>query len=338
MNLVKEILLEPRWDQKEFTLIKQQTLSQIRQQEASPRSVAENTFNKLIYGENNVRAKNILGNKDSVTAISLEDLQTFYLKNISPNQTRVHVVGAIDKKAVLASLSELKANWPSTKVAIPSYDPPIEPKQSKVYFYDIPNAKQTVVNIGYLALAVTDKDYYPATIINYILGGGGFASQLTQGLREGKGYTYGINSRFSGSKDPGIFRIFSQVRSNVTLESAELIKEILENYGKTYSQQDLATSKSFLIKSNARAFETANAKLGLLNNISKYDWPEDYVKQREKIVKNITIQTVKTLADKYLDPKQMIWFFVGDANTQLARMKALGFGEPILLNPASPQK
>jgi zinc protease len=338
MNLVKEILLKPRWDQKEFTLIKQQTLSQIRQQEASPRSVAENTFNKLIYGENNVRAKNILGNKDSVTAISLEDLQTFYLKNISPNQTRVHVVGAIDKKAVLASLSELKANWPSTKVAIPSYDPPIEPKQSKVYFYDIPNAKQTVVNIGYLALAVTDKDYYPATIINYILGGGGFASQLTQGLREGKGYTYGINSRFSGSKDPGIFRIFSQVRSNVTLESAELIKEILENYGKTYSQQDLATSKSFLIKSNARAFETANAKLGLLNNISKYDWPEDYVKQREKIVKNITIQTVKTLADKYLDPKQMIWFFVGDANTQLARMKALGFGEPILLNPASPQK
>jgi zinc protease len=140
-----------------------------------------------------------------------------------------------------------------------------------VYFYDIPNAKQTVVNIGYLALAVTDKNYYPATIINYILGGGGFASQLTQGLREGKGYTYGINSRFSGTKDPGIFRIFSQVRSNVTLESAELIKEILENYGKTYSQQDLATSKSFLIKSNARAFETANSKLGLLNNISKYD-------------------------------------------------------------------
>jgi zinc protease len=338
MDLVKEILLEPRWDQKEFTLIKQQTLSQIRQQEASPRSVAENTFNKLIYGENNIRAKNILGNKDSVAAISLEDLQTFYLKNISPNQTRIHVVGAIDKKAVLASLSELKANWPSTKVAIPSYDPPIELKQSKVYFYDIPNAKQTVVNIGYLALAVTDKDYYPATIMNYILGGGGFASQLTQGLREGKGYTYGINSRFSGTKDPGIFRIFSQVRSNVTLESAELIKEILENYGKTYSQQDLATSKSFLIKSNARAFETANAKLGLLNNISKYDWPEDYVKQREKIVKNITIQTVKTLADKYLDPEQMIWFFVGDANTQLARMKSLGFGEPILLNPASPQK
>jgi zinc protease len=169
--------------------------------------------------------------------------------------------------------------------------------------------------------------------MNYILGGGSFASQLTQQLREGKGYTYGIFSRFSGTKDPGTFSVFSQVRSNVTLESAQLIKEIIENYGKNYSQQDLITSKSFLIKSNARAFETANAKLGLLNNISKYDWPLDYVKQREQTVKNITVKEVKVLAKKYLDPNKMIWFFVGDAKTQLSRMKALGFGEPILLNP-----
>ena len=53
---------------------------------------------------------------------------------------------------------------------------------------------------GYPALAATDEDYYHATVMNYILGGGGFASQLTQQLREGKGYTYGINSGFSGSK------------------------------------------------------------------------------------------------------------------------------------------
>jgi zinc protease len=338
MDLVKEILLEPRWDQKEFTLIKQQTISQIRQQEASPRSVASNTFGKLIYGENSIRAKNILGNKDSVEAISLDDVKAFYQKSISPIQTRVHVVGAIDKTAVLASFTALKENWPVFKVTIPSLTKPSKPEKSKVYFYDIPGAKQTVVNIGYPALAATDKDYYPATIMNYILGGGSFASQLTQQLREGKGYTYGVFSRFSGTKDPGTFSVFSQVRSNVTLESAQLIKEIIGNYGKNYSQQDLATSKSFLIKSNARAFETANAKLGLLNNISKYDWPLDYVKQREQTVKNITVKEVKGLAEKYLDPNKMIWLFVGDAKTQLARMKALGFGEPILLNPDSPQK
>jgi zinc protease len=95
----------------------------------------------------------------------------------------------------------------------------------------------------------------------------------------------------------------------------------------------LATSKSFLIKSNARAFETARAKLGLLGNISTYNWPHDYVKQREQTVKNMTVRKVKMLASQYLNSDQMIWLFVGDANTQLPRMKTLGFGEPVLLNP-----
>lgn len=337
MDLVKEILLEPRWDNKEFSLIKQQSISQLIQQQASPRSVADNTFNELIYGTTNIRSKNILGDKNSVESITLEDIQAFYQKNLSPNLTRVHVVGDIDKKTVLDSLTELKANWPASKVTFPSMTTASIPKQAKVYFYDIPDAKQTVINIGYPALAATDKNFYPATIMNYILGGGSFASQLTQVLREGKGYTYGIFSGFTGTKDPGTFRIFSQVRSNVTLESAELIKEILENYGKGYSEQDLATSKSFLIKSNARAFETANAKLGLLDNISKYNWPTDYVKQRENTVKHITVKDVKALADKYLNPNKMIWLFVGDAKTQLPRLKNLGYDEPILLNPIKEQ-
>ena len=57
-----------------------------------------------------------------------------------------------------------------------------------------------MLRVGYPALAQTDKDFYPATVMNYILGGGGFASRLTQELRETKGYTYGINSGFSGTK------------------------------------------------------------------------------------------------------------------------------------------
>ncbi|NJM54391.1 MAG: insulinase family protein, partial [Blastocatellia bacterium] len=175
-------------------------------------------------------------------------------------------------------------------------------------------------------------DFYSATIMNYILGGGGFASQLTQQLREGKGYTYGIGSNFSGTKSIGTFNISSGVRSNVTLESMQLVKEILQNFGKNYNEQDLETTKGFLIKSNARAFETAGAKLGMLNNISKYGWKYDYVKQREAVVKAMTVQQIKSLSQKYLDANKMYWLVVGDAKTQLPRLKELGFGEPILLN------
>ena len=168
--------------------------------------------------------------------------------------------------------------------------------------------------------------------MNYILGGGGFASRLTQELREGKGYTYGINSRFSGTKAKGAFTISSGVRSNVTLESTLLIKNILEDYPETFTQKDLETSKSFLIKSNARAFETANAKLRMLSNISSYNWNVNYIKEREQVVETMTVERVKELAVKYANPKKMIWLVVGDAATQLERMKKLGFGNPVLLN------
>lgn len=189
-----------------------------------------------------------------------------------------------------------------------------------------------MIRFGYPALAQTDGDFYPATVMNYILGGGGFASQLTQQLREGKGYTYGIGSSFSGTKSPGPFMIASGVRSNVTLESAQLVKEILENYPKNYSENDLETTKGFLIKSNARAFETAFAKLNMLDNISSYGWKYDYVKGREQIVKAMTVKQIKDLSEKYLKVDKMIWLVVGDAKTQMPRLKELGFGEPILIN------
>lgn len=332
LALVQEILLEPRWDEKEFNLIKQSTVSQIRQQEANPNAIAQNFYNELIFGKNNIRSRNILGTIESINAITIDDLKSFYSRSISPSVARMNVVGSLGKDAIIAPLASLVTNWKSKLVNIPSYATPNPPELSKVYFYDVPDAKQSVIRFGYPALAAIDKDYYPATVMNYILGGGGFASQLTQQLREGKGYTYGINSGFAGTATPGAFTIGSSVRTNVTLESAQLIKEILENYGKNYSATDLETTKSFLIKSNARTFETAGSKLNMLENISKYAWMPNYVKQREKIVNEMSIERIKELSKKYLDAKKMIWLVVGDAKTQLPRMKELGFGEPILLN------
>jgi zinc protease len=338
LALVEEILLEPRWDAKEFDLVKQSTISQIRQQEANPNAVAQNNYNLLIYGKDNIRSRNILGTVETVNAITLNDLKTFYAKNISPSVARMHVVGARDKNAITKPLSNLSKKWASKTVVIPDYKTPSAPAKSVVYFYDMPDAKQSVIRFGYPALAQTDKDFYPASVMNYILGGGGFASQLTQQLREGKGYTYGINSNFSGTRSPGAFTIASGVRTNVTLESAQLVKDILQSYGKNFSASDLETTKSFLIKSNARAFETAGAKLNMLENISKYGWKYDYVKEREQIVKAMTVEQIKDLSNKYLNAGKMYLLVVGDAKTQLPRLKDLGFGEPILIQKQSGEK
>lgn len=331
LDLVQEILLAPRWDDKEFALIKQSVLSQIRQQDAEPNALASRNFAKLIYGKDDPRSRNILGTADSVNAITIEDLKAYYQANLSPSVARMHVVGALPKATVTRSLAALGREWKAKPVALPAVASAAAPAPAKVYFVDVPDAKQSVLQVGYRALAVTDPDYYPATVSNYILGGGGFASRLTQQLREGKGYTYGINSSFGGSKSAGPFVIASGVRSNVTLESAQLVKQILQDYPASYSAADLETTKNFLVKSNARAFETASAKLAMLDNMSKYGWRADYLKERERIVQSMTLPQVQALSQKYLDPSKMVWLVVGDAKTQLPRMKALGFDEPVLI-------
>lgn len=332
MNLVREIVLEPRWDQKEFDLIKQSVLSTIERRKGNPNSIASTEFAKLVYGEGHVLGNNIMGNEASVNAISLEDLKAFYKANMSPSVTNIHIVGAITENTVQNSLVDLNSNWRSREVIIPEISIPNAPEKSKVYFYNIPDAKQSVIKFGYGALAETDKDYYPAEIMNYRLGGGGFASELMQQLREAKGYTYGIYSGFNGTNIKGPFEISSGVRSNVTYESASLVKNILENYGENYDENDLNITKSYLIKSNARAFETNYSKLSVLQDISNYNFPDNYVQLRENIVKDMTVEEVRKLSEKYLDSNKMIYLFVGDAKTQMDKLEQLGFGKPILLN------
>ncbi len=334
IELLTEILLEPRWDEQEFALAKQRTISRIQQLRADPNAIAQNAYNRLLYGDSSLWAANILGTIESVEAIALADLQTYYEQYLDPSVARLHVVGAVTPAEVTRSLQPLAERWSARPVPTTPPATPDIPQTARVYFYDVPGAKQSVLRIGYPALPATDADYYPGVVANYILGGGGFASRLTQELREGKGYTYGIRSRFSGSEETGTFTISSGVRSNITLEAVRLIRQILSDYPATFTPQDLQTTQGFLIKSNARAFETAGAKLSLLKNISAYGWSYDYVKQREATVKRMTVERIQKLAKQYLDPDRMIWLVVGDAATQLERLKKLGYGEPVLLNPA----
>ena len=116
LALVEEILLEPRWDEKEFGLIKQSTLSQIRQQTANPNAIAQNNYNLLIYGKDNIRSRSNLGTAESVNAITLDDLKAFYAKNISPASARMHVVGAINKAKIVGSFAGINSKWTGKKV------------------------------------------------------------------------------------------------------------------------------------------------------------------------------------------------------------------------------
>lgn len=331
VSLMTEMLLEPRWDEEEFSLAKARVVNEVQSLSANPNAIANRAYAEVTFGEDHILAKPVRGEEASVNAMTMDDLKAYYAANLSPSAANFRIVGAVTEDDVKSALQRLENEWAAKDVVYPDADAPVAPEQSTVYFYDVPGAKQSVIRFGYPALKRTDDDYYPASFMNYRLGGGGFASRLTQELREGKGYTYGIGSGFSGTSRYGNFVISSGVRSNVTYEAAALVKEILENYGATFTEEDLDVSKSFLLKSKARAFETLGAKLGVLENIADYGLPYDYVRKQDEIVEAMTVERVKELAGQYIRPGAMNYVVVGDAETQAARLADLGFGEPVML-------
>jgi len=329
-QLVEEILLEPRWDEKEFDRIIKQTMENINRSKVNPTSVARNVFFKLVYGDKHIFSVPTRGTAESVGTITIDDLKAYYAKNFSPSVAYLTIVGDISQETAVAAFKSLEEKWASKDVSLPEFEVPAPLEKPVVYFVDFPGARQSVISIGNLSLPATDADYYPAYVMNYKLGGSfnGFVNLV---LREEKGYTYGARTSFSGYLNPGPFIASSQVNSQATQESVQIFRDLMTNYREGIAPEDLQFTKDTLIKSNARNFETLGALLGILNDIAMYGYPDDYIKQQEEFVKNLTAEKHKELAQKYIDPGRMIYLVVGDAATQVKPLEELGLGEVILI-------
>ena len=331
-GLMKEIILEPRWDTAEFSMAQTATRNSIIQAEAQPGRVASLLFNKLLYGTNNILGYNTRGTKESINKITLKDLKDYYENNFSPDITKILIAGNVTMEQALAALKPFEAEWKSKEIKMNSYPIPANPEKSQIYFVDIPGSRQSVIYTGYLALSRNDPDYVKADFINYRLGGA-FTSILNQILREEKGYTYGASSYFQEMKVKAPFAVATSVRSDATFESVKIIKEEMEKYRKGITENDLQFIKNCMILSNALRFETNGALIGMLSTMSKYDLPDDYIKKEESVINNMTIEEHKAITDKYIIPDKMYYVIVGDAATQMNPLEKIGFGKPVLVKP-----
>lgn len=331
LALVEEILLEPRWDAVEFERIRQATLGTIAQRNANPNAIAGSVFNRMVYGGNHILSQPITGNESSVNAITLDDLKAYYKAVFSPKVASFQIAGDMKQGRAVKSLENLAKKWSGNDVSFPVFKLPEQELKSKLFFVDIPDAKQSVIMTGALAVSRNHPDFFPISFVNYKLGDG-TGSKLFSVLRLEKGYTYGANSFLMPRAITGPFIASSSVQSMFTLESVKLFNEIISGFGKAYSDEDLETTRSAMIRSNAGKFETIGSLMGMLGDISTYGLPVDYVKKEEKLAVKISLADAKTAYDKYIRADKMIYVVVGDARTQFERLKEAGLGEPVLID------
>ena len=322
MKLVEEILLEPRWDEAEFNRLKTALETNLKGREANPQSIASMAFFELLYGENNSFGTPGNGSLESAQAITKEDLKAYYA-NLSPENASFHIAGAIGKDRVTKVLDNLSKNWNTKAPEIKEDEIAAKGEAGTLYFIDVPDAKQSVILIGKLALSENDENASKLGFANEILGGGS-SGKLFQTLRIEKGYTYGAYSGISENEAISPFYISTSVRANATLPSLQIIEEMVKNYADDFGAEEVELTQNKLLKENTRAYESLGAKLGILRDLSKYNKASDFIEQQQKDLMNMTEADFKEVIREYLNEEEMIYVVVGDKATQFEEVKKLG--------------
>ena len=307
VNLLNEVLTRPRWDENEFQRIKNETLAVIQQDLADPVRLGKNAFNKAILGDN-VGSMPFYGSLETVSKLTVNDLKDFYDKYVSPSNCDFIIAGDVDKQQVADAFKNFK--WQSKDVAV-THIPDFKQTDKVIIPVHYPDAKQSFIMVGQMAMPRNHADYVPAYVANYKLGDGS-GGKLFKVLRLEYGYTYGAYSFLINCKYFGLLRGYANVQSSVTQESIDLFREIISQYGKTYTEQDLIETKIAIKRKESRGYETLNALLNVLVYLSVMNLPLDYIEKEIQTLDNLTLQQVLDAIDKYINIDNMKFIVVGD--------------------------
>ncbi|CAN5745756.1 pitrilysin family protein [soil metagenome] len=350
LALLEQRMLHPKFAEDDFDRLKKQQVEAIANQVNQPVAIANNVYSKLLYGEKDIRSVPAIGTENTVKNITLEDVKRFYRENFSPSVTNLVVVGDVEEKAVLPKLAFLN-KWEPRQVTIPDPQTGSKVDKTTIYLVDKEKAPQSEIRIGYLTEMPFDAtgEYYRSGLMNYLLGGN-FNSRINLNLREGKGYTYGARSGFGSTKTPGPFTASAGVRATATDSSVvEFMKEI-QNYGdQGITGEELEFLKSSIGQSDARNYETPFQKAGFLNQIIEYNLDQNFVDQRNQILREMKKEELEALAKKALPADKMNILVVGDKQLVKPGLEKLGYevveldmnGNRVVpqtvVEPASPQ-
>ncbi|MFL5765984.1 MAG: M16 family metallopeptidase [Bacteroidia bacterium] len=341
LAIAEEMLFHPKFDPEEFETIKKQRLEAIANQATQATTVANNVFAKLIYGNDHIMGIPSVGTKETVSAITLEDVKKYYADHFSPGIASLVVVGDITKEGILPKIGFLKS-WNGPAVVKPAEPAVPAADKTKIYFVNKSNAPQSEIRIGYMALPYdATGEYYKTTVANYVLGGA-FNSRINLNLREAHGFTYGARSGFSGNQFAGPFTASAGVRGNATDSSVvEFVKEIKAYADKGITEEELAFTKSSMGQSEALKYETAMQKAGFIKRIMDYNLDKDFTIKQNEILKNMTKADVDAIAKKNLPYNNMAMLVVGDKSKVFEPLKKLGY-EVVELdtdgNPVKPEE
>ena len=328
LSLMKELLLTPNFDAKEFAKYKQRYQLRLKQQKESPKAVIDNYFGKLLFGQHPY-ATVVEGNSASVAAIKLDDVKAFHQAIYQPQQTTISLAGDFDSAAMKARLTRLFDNWQgdSKQGSSLALTTPASPAKAKVLLVNKDDARETTFYIGGLGVPRNHSDYVAIQVVNTVLGGR-FTSWLNDELRVNSGLTYGARSRFVRYSQGGLFRISTFTQTDKTEEAIDLA---LKTYDRLWQQgldaATLASAKAYVKGQFPPRYETSSQLASLLGQMNVYGFDERFINEFERQVDALTPAKVQQVINDYFPRENLQFVLVGKADD--IRQVAAKYGQVI---------
>jgi zinc protease len=318
MDLLSDVLMNPAFDQMEIDRKVKEALAEIQRQKEEPETIASEAFAKAVFGKHPYGITS-----DEVAAylpkLARQDLLEFYRKHYGPNNTIIAVVGDVREKEIIVLLNGYFKDWKRAEQPVQPF--PAPPKVDRTTVLKLEkNITQANIVMGRIGISRQDPDFYAVTVMNYILGGGGFTSRLMDNIRDNRGLAYDVHSMFSAQKEPGAFSVRIQTKNESASEViSETLKEIGRIRSEPVSEKELADAKAYLTGSFALRMDTSAKIAGILTSIEIYNLGLDYPQKYPAIIQAVTREDLLRVAKKYLDPDRMVIVVV--ANQEKAKLK-----------------
>lgn len=310
-DLLSDVILNPSFSDEEIQRRKTSIRNSILQQKEEPDVVASKAFAEAVFGQHPY-GRPVEGTEETLERITREDIVAFHQEYYLPNSTIITVVGDISKAELRFLLNKYLMNWQrrdSKGMALPSAV--FEEKQKVIKIQK--NLEQANIILGHLGIKRDNPDYYAVSVMNYILGGGGFVSRLMDNIRDNKGLAYDVHSFFSANKYAGSFQSGLQTKNeSANTAISEVLREMERIKAEPVSDKELSDAKSYLTGSFPLRIDSNRKIAGFLTAVEYYGLGLDYIDNYKKFIEAITKEDILRVARKYLNTKTFVLVVVGD--------------------------
>ncbi len=308
-DLLRMALTQPRFDADAVERMRASTISRIKFEEKDPERMAARALFQTVFA-GHPYANPVNGTLESVAAITPDDLRAFAKAAFARGNLKVAVVGDITAAELKAVLDSVFGDLPETSAVQPIAAPDFK-GAGVTRIIPMPNP-QSVVQFGLNAPKRKDEDFVPAFVLNYILGGGGFASKLMEEVREKRGLAYSVYTYLYTLDKQGMLLGGVATENKSVGKSLEVIKSVMQRLAaEGPTEAELEGAKKYLTGSYALRFDSSSKIASQLLGIQLEGFGPDYIEKRNGLIEAVTAEDVRRVAQRILRMDALVVTVVG---------------------------